>query len=643
MANTFQKPRHKKRFCAWFFAFLLLGCDAQNQPQPPTLPEKTNDAPIAKRTLPDLSAKTVITTSTIAIKNHAQYTNLKHLPYANPHAPKGGVLTMSAQGTFNSLNPFIDEGTPATGAFYLYDTLMTGSLDEAFVLYPQLAQAVTYDENDGSWVIYHLNPQARFWDGSKVHAIDVKATFDAILTDGLMTWRSFLTGIEHIDALDDERVIFYFDKSANPNLFANVGLMPVFAKSSIEQNFHRVSLTPLMGSGAYQVGKIDPARAIEYVRDPNYWAADGQAGVMANVGRFNFDVIKFNYYQDDLVALEALRAGQFNFRTEYDIRHWANFHPTAQSINLTKQKIPHSNPVTMQGLVMNIRRDKLADKRIRQALLFAFDWEWANQRLFYGEYQRLTSFFHGSVLAAVGQPSAKELTILQSLSLNDDEQSALAGITKLPISQADGINRDNLLQARQLLQRAGCYYVDGKLYTADGERFNLEILIQDDKHTAMLLAYLHHLKRLGIDARLRKLDASGYLHKKRHFDYDMIIDNFLQGNSPAAEQAYLWGSKAADEIGSQNSIGIKSPAIDEIITQLTHADERDDIISLTKVLDRLLLAGNYIIPFGGQSTTNVLYHGIRPPDRLPQASIGLDYWYVDTHNDSSAPHKSSHP
>lgn len=594
------------------------------EPEPPISAQNSQSAP---RALPDWHAKTVITTSAIAINNIAQYTALGHLPYANPNAPQGGELSMMATGTFNSLNPFIDVGVPVAGTFYLYDTLMTGSLDETNVLYPQLAEKLTYDPNDGSWVIYHIHPQARFWDGTPVRADDVKATFETILASGLMSWRIFLAGIEHIQALDDQRVLFYFADDAPKNMYANVGLMPVFAKKDLHR-FNQVSLEPLMGSGAYRLGSLDPARAITYVKDPNYWGKE----VMANRGRFNFQTIKFVYFQDETLAQEAFLAGQFNFYAVYDDKVWATFLPNKAQSNTTliiKRTLPNNNPATMHGLVMNLRRPLFTDKRVRQALNLAFDWAWINEHLLYGEQVRLESFFYGSPLMATGKPSPKEQQILQSLPLNADELSALTGVPALPVSDGDGFNRVNLLKARRLLLESGFVYRDGVLVDKEGNRAEFDIIIDDDKYQALLLAYQRQLTRLGFSVRIRRMDKASFLTKKRHFDYDMIIDRFMQGNAPGAEQAYLWGSASAKEVGSQNTIGIQSQALDRVIDKLTHAKDRQEVILYAKVLDRLLLAGEYMIAWGSPSANKVLYYNhISPPPILPASAIGLDYWHI---------------
>lgn len=644
------RPRAKRLFGSWFLFYTIMasaviagcaddstGADKQTADVAPVKSSADDALDLSAEKLPpnirqNHLAKGVVTSTVLTVNNDAKYANATHLPYANPDAPKGGVLSMSAIGMFNSLNSFIDQGVPATGTFYLYDTLMAGSLDESYVLYPQLANAVTHNPDDGSWIIYHIHPDARFWDGSAVTADDVKATFEAILTKGLMSWRGFLGGIDAIEVLDSHRVKFYFNQMASADLGASVGLMPVFAKSDIEKRFDQVSLVPLMGSGAYQLELAEPSRRVRYVRDPNYWGRE----LMVNRGRFNFDTIEYQYFADDAVAFEAFKTGQYRFRIETDIKRWATFDNTARSSAIQKASIINQNPVLMQGLVMNLRRPLFRDKRVRQAMNLAFDFEWTNRQLLYGEYQRLDSYFFGSALQAKGAPSSDELAVLQALPLNQDEQSAIKGVPNQPVSNGDGINRTNLLKARALLLDAGLSYHNGKLHDKDGQVVRLEILAQDDKYQAVLLPYIAHLKRLGIDARLRRMDSSSYLHAKRAYDFDMIIDSFMQGNSPGAEQGYLWGSKSADEAGNQNTIGIKSAAIDSVIDKLSKATSRDETILYAKVLDRLLLAGEYMIPWYGKNTTDVMYYqGYQHPSTPPSSSIGLDYWWYQPPKDTT--------
>lgn len=573
---------------------------------------------------------TPITVTTLAHNSEAMYVKADHLPYANPEAPKGGTLSLSALGTFNSANPWMTTGIAMSGTGYLYDTLMTSSLDESYVLYPQLAEKVTYDPDDTSWVIYHVNPKARFWDGTPVTSVDVKATFDALLSKGPMHIRSYLSNIDNIEVVDKYKVKFNFKSDDNKEVLLTVGQFPVFAKPSIDKYFDILTLKPLMGSGPYKISNIQEGQSVTYMRDPNYW---GQS-IMANKGRFNFDIIKYIYYGDEETTLEGFKIGQFQFRQESSARKWATAYtfPAVKAELIKKEEIVTKTPVVMQGIVMNLRHKIFNDIRVRQALSEAFDFELMNKTLFYGQYERLNSYFHGSELAATGKPNAKELAVLNPLlpKLEPIQRQKVLSEWRLSQSGGQGYHREALLRARQRLLEAGFYYQDMRLYQPDGQPAKIEILILDDKLSRVLLPYIRNLKRLGFDASIRLVDGPQYLERLRRFDYDMIIGGFPQSLSPGSEQSYLWGSAAADELGNRNYSGIKNEAIDEVIAKLTVASNRDEIVLYTKVLDRLLRAGYYMVPMYGTTRTRVAYwNKYRHVQDLPDNAIGLDYWWVD--------------
>ena len=576
------------------------------------------------------SMATPITTTALGHNSTAKYADVPFMPYANPNAPTGGTLSLDARGTFNAANKWMTTGVAMIGTDYLYDTLMTGSLNEAFTMYPQLATSVTYDPDDSSWIIYHINPAARFWDGTPVTSSDVKATYEALLTKGPMFVRSYLGDIKEVQALDKHQVKFIFSSDDNKEILLTVGQFPVFAKSSIDANFEKISLTPLMGSGPYQLGRVDVGRSVTYVRDPNYW---GRA-LMVNRGRYNFDKIKFVYYQSDEIAFEGFKSGQYRFRPENKASNWAtayNFRAVKAGL-INKESITSENPVPMQGLVMNIRRPIFQDIRVRQALTAAYDFEWMNKTLFHGQYERLQSFFHGSELAATGTPSADEMQVITPLlpQLEPLQRQAVLDKWQLPTSDGSGFNREGLLKARQLLLTAGFYYQDMKLYQPNGQRADIEILMTGDTMGRVLLPYIRNLQRLGFDAKLRQVDGPQYYERMRGYDYDMTVDVFAQSLSPGTEQAAFWGSVAADEAGNNNTIGIKNAAIDSVITKLSDAKSREEIILYTHVLDRLLRAGHYLVPLYGKSTTNVAYwNQYRHAKNLPTNAVGVDYWWVD--------------
>lgn len=571
-----------------------------------------------------------ITVTALAQNSSASYTGVTHLPYANPKAPKGGTLSLAAIGTFNSANPWMTTGVAMSGTQYLYDTLMTSSLDESFVIYPQLAEKVTYDPDDTSWVIYHIHPKAKFWDGTPVTSDDVKATFDALLTKGPMHIRSYLGSIDRVEALDKHRAKFYFKSDDNKEILLIVGQFPIFGKDSVDKYFDTLTLKPLLGSGPYKIAKLQEGRSVTYQRDPNYWGQN----IMANKGRFNFDFIKYIYYGNEETALEGFKVGQYQFRQESVARKWAtayNF-PAVKAGLINKEEIVTTTPVVMQGIVMNLRHDIFSDIRVRQALTEAFDFELMNKTLFYNQYERLDSYFYGSELAATGKPDSQEMAVLRPLlpKLEPIQRQAAVQEWQLAKSDGQGYHREALLRARQKLLDAGFYYQDMKLYQPNGELAKLEILLGSDKLSRVFLPYVRNLKRLGFDASIRLVDQPQYLERLRRFDYDMIMASFPQSLSPGSEQSYLWGSASADEIGNNNYSGIKNEAIDEVIAKLTYAKSREEIVLYTKVLDRLLRAGYYIVPMYGTSRTRVAYWDkYRHVEDLPDNAIGIDYWWVD--------------
>ena len=585
---------------------------------------------MAASALPLFAIAAPITTTALGHNSTAKYTQVSHLPYANPNAPIGGTLSLEARGSFNAANKWMTTGVPMIGTDYLYDTLMTGSLDEAFTMYPQLATSATFDPDDTSWIVYHLDPKARFWDGTPVTSSDVKATYEALLTKGPMFVRSYLGGIKSIETLDKHRVKFNFASSDNKEILLTVGQFPIFAKSSIDKDFEKISLTPLMGSGPYKLGRVEAGRSVSYVRDPNYWGWQ----VMANRGRFNFNTIKFIYYQSDEIAFEGFKAGQYRFRSESKAANWAtgyNF-PAVKAGFIKKEDIPSANPVAMQGLVMNQRRKIFQDIRVREALTLAYDFEWMNKTLFHHQYERLQSYFHGSELAATGTPSTAELAVLSPLldKLEPIQRRAVLAPWQSPKSDGSGFNRENLLAARKLLLSAGFFYKNMQLYQPDGKRAAIEILLSDEKLARVILPYSRNLERLGFVVQLRQVDNAQYYERMRRYDFDMTVEQFLQSLSPGTEQAAYWGSAAADEAGNNNTMGIKNAAIDAVIAKLGNAKNRDEIILYTKVLDRLLRAGHYLVPLYGKTTTTVAYWDeYRHMDELPSNAIGIDYWWSD--------------
>lgn len=610
--------------------------------------------------MPSAQAK-IITAPSFQLSAHAE---VAHLPFANPLAKKGGTLSLAAQGSFDSLNPFIDKGVAAQGSFYLYDSLMASSLDELGVSHPQLAEQVTFDDTDDSWVIFHIHPKARFWDGSPVTAADVQATFEMILAEGRVSWQSYLSGIETMTVLDDRRIKFTFAKGQGETLRGAVAAMPIFSKKNLKENFSKPSLTPLMGSGAYQVDKVVAGRSVSYVRNPDYW---GWA-LMVNVGRFNFDYIRYQYYHSDAVALEAFKAGQYLFHIEKNAKLWAHAHklPQVKSGDVLQRVITDANPIPFYGLMINTRKAPLDDIALRQALVMAFDFDWTNRALLYGQKQRLSSYFQGSALQAPSQTETALDDLLTRLPLSQAERHALKSPMQVVTSAR---HRSALLNARRHLLSAGYHFKQGQLFDKRGQAVTLEILVSDDSLNRVLLPYLSNLARLGIRARIRQMDKAGFYERRREFDFDMTPTLIYQGNQPSHEQAYLWGSQAAFEHGSQNLAGVRSAAVDALIALLSAkpspAQSNQSKPEQTKpkqtrtkpntaksniaksqnqlpdasnhrlyvqALDRLLMAGAYAVPLYADAGTQLLYDKrYQPPTLMPRYALGLDYWWwMDT-------------
>ncbi len=575
-----------------------------------------------------------VTQNYLAHNSTSDFADKSHMPYANPNAPKGGILSMKASGTFNSAKAWTTKGVAMAGTNYLYDNLMSGSLNEAFTMYPLLAEKVTFDPEDKTWIVYHINPKARFWDGSEVTASDAKATFDALLSKGPMYIRNYLQGIKKVEALDKYRVKFYFADDNNHEMLLTVGQFPVFKQSSIEEGFETVNLTPLIGSGPYRLHKVEGGRSVVYKRDPNYWGRD----LMINRGRFNFDLIKYVYYQSEEIAFEGFKAGQYQFREENKSRNWATAYdfPAVKAGKVKKEQIDNRNPMAMQGLVMNLRRPLFQDVRVRQALTDAFDFEWMNQALFYNQYVRANSYFQNSELEATGTPSTKEMAIIKKIKplIPADYYQRVLQQWQLPTTNGKGYNRQQLLSARRRLLDAGFYYQDMHLYTPRGERAKFSILLPAGTAlNRVILPYIRNVKRLGFDVQIIEVDTPQYIERLRKFDFDMVTSVYAQSLSPGNEQISYWGSETADQEGNRNLAGIKNPAIDKVIDGLIKAKNREEIILHTKVLDRLLRAGYYLVPMYNKTTFDLAYWQQYKHATPPTNAIGIEYWWVDKNAD----------
>ncbi len=560
-----------------------------------------------------------------------KYAQLKAMPYANPNAPKGGVLSQSSLGTFDNLNSMNGKGSSTEGVNYLFDSLMDRSLDEPRVMYPLLAEKVSYDPDHLQSITFHLNPKARFNNGQPLTAEDVKFTFDTYQTKANLGFQMYLSDLARTEVLSRHQVKFIFKSKHNVEMPLIVASLPIYSKLDWKnKDFSRVTLHPIVGSGPYMLERIDAGRSITYKRSPDYWAKD----LAVNKGRYNFDRLKYVYYRNLEVSFEGFKSRQFNLYEEKNIRNWVtSYHfPAAKAGLVKKYKARLATPLDIQSLVFNIRRAPLNDIHLRQALTYAYDFEWQNKALFFNQNQRLQSYFDNTDLAATGRPSAAELNILKPYlaQLNPLMQQGVLADWRYPVSDASGFNRNNLLIAQKLLKAAGYVIRDGKLYDRTGKAIQIELLMQQENPQRELMPFVRNLKRLGIQVNLRQVDVPQYMERIRRQDFDMMVLKLPQTLTPGKEQAQFWGSAAADEAGNYNYSGIKNPVIDQMIEKIVRAKTREEVVLYTRVLDRLLRAGYYqILTYGKPERWFAYWDIYQQPSVKPKLSVGWEYWWVD--------------
>ncbi|WP_326519164.1 extracellular solute-binding protein [Acinetobacter sp. CAAS 2-6] len=571
------------------------------------------------------------TTPYIALHTQPRYSGLAALPYANPKAPKGGLLSTASMGTFDNLNSMNGKGSSTEGVNYLFDSLMDSSLDEPGVLYPLLAEKVTFDPEKTKFVIFHLNPKAHFSNGQPLTAQDVKFTFDTYQSKANPGLQMYISDLAKTEVLSKYQVKFHFKSDNNSEMPLILATLPIYSKQDWQgKDFSRISMQPILGSGPYVIDRIDAGRSITYKRNPNYWGKD----LIINRGRYNFDKIKYVYYRNLDIAFEGFKSGQYTLHEEMTARKWVTEYrfPAVTAGMVKKYRFQHHNPIATQSFIFNTRRSPFQDIRLRQALTYAYDFEWQNKALFYGQYRRLQSYFSNSELEARGTPSAAEMQILKPLlpGLPPLQRQGVMLNWKYPVSDASGFNRNNLLVARQMLLDAGYPIRGGQLYDRQGKPIQIEFLIHQDGLQRTLMPFVRNLKKLGIMVNIRQVDLPQYIERMRRFDFDMTTGVMPQSLTPGNEQAQLWGSAAADQVGNFNYAGIKSPAIDQVVQSVIRAPNRQQLVIRTRVLDRLLRAGYYQIPTYGKGENWLAYWNMyRQPQIKPKLSTGIDYWWVD--------------
>ena len=578
----------------------------------------------------NLLAKTNISHA-IAMHGEPKYDqNFISVEYVSNNAEKGGNIVRSAIGTYDTFNPFTLKGTSAAGIGLLYESLTVGSSDEAFTEYGLLAKSIEWPD-DRSWVTFTLRDEAKWHDGKKITSDDVVWTFNTLMEKGHPFYKYYYGDVSEVIKITENKVKFEFSTNTNKELVLIVGQLPVLPKHYWEnKNFEETTLDVPIGSGPYKVKSFDAGRSITYELDMDYWGFENNI-VPIKVGKDNMGSIRYDYYKDRGVEREAFKSGEIDFFSENTSKEWATgYDIDAVTEGLIKKElIPHENPQGMQAFAFNTRKDIFADKRVRKALSFAFDFEWTNKNLFYGAYKRTDSFFENSELASSGLPSQAELAYLNPY-IDQLPKEIFNEEYSNPKTDGSGFIRNELQEATKLLQEAGWKLRDGKLENSNGEPFEFEILLVSPAFERIVLPFIDNLEKLGINASLRTIDSSQYQKRIESFDFDMVVFTFSQSLSPGNEQRNFWSSGAADTNGSRNVIGIKNNVIDLLIENLINAKDREDLITISRALDRVLLWNYYVIPQWHISAYRVLYWDMfDQPKQKPKYSLGFDTWWVN--------------
>ena len=561
--------------------------------------------------------------------------SFNHFDYVNPDAPKGGRARLFSIGSFDSLNPYTFKGN-ATGLIgQTMDSLMTSSFDEASSEYGLIAEAVRMPD-DFSSVTFKLRPEARFHDGSPVTPEDVIWSMSE-LKKSHPAYNFYYKNVTSGEKTGDLEVTFRFSESGNRELPQIVGQLPVLSKAwwtgkndkGETRNLSETTLEPPLGNGAYKVASVKPGRSISLEKVDDYWGKD----LPVNRGSNNFDELFTAYYRDSTVALEAFKGDEYDFRVESSSKDWATAYdfPAVKRGDVIKEEITLKNSQGMQSFAFNIRRKKFADARVRQAFNLAFDFEWANENLFFGQYVRTNSYFSNSELAATGTPGDAELEVLEPLKDKLPPEVFTTEYTN-PVYGSQKNKRNNLRAAAKLLQEAG-WKVDAKqvLRNAQGEAFSVEFLLVSPLFERIVLPYVQQLKLLGIQTTVRTVDDSQYTRRTQTFDFDIVVGSWGQSLSPGNEQRDFWGSASAQRNGSRNLIGIKNEAIDQLIDKVIFARDRAGLVAATKALDRALLWSHYVVPMWHIPYQRVAYwNRFGKPAIQPEHSIGFpSVWWFD--------------
>jgi len=574
-----------------------------------------------------------------ALVGEPQYPpDFPHFDYVNVDAPKGGTLRLSETGSFDTLNPILPKGETATGLGLVYESLTTSSLDEISADYGLLAEALRYPD-DYAWVEYRLREGARWHDGEPVTADDVVWSFNQ-LVELNPTQRFYYQHVVGAEAVDARTVRFTFDELNNkelPHIVGQVLVMPEhwWTGTDAQGNQRDIAsstLEPPLGSGPYRITDVSPGSTVTFSRVEDYWGAE----VPVNVGKFNFGEISYTYFRDRDVEFQAFKAGEFDYWSENEAKRWATAYdfPAVEEGRIKREVLENEYRTRgiLVGFVPNLRREMFQDRRVRRALNMAFDFETLNETIFFGQYERVDSFFYGTPLAHEGAPEGRELEILEQVR-DQVPPEVFEGEYVNPVAGDQQALRANLREAVGLFREAGYELRDGRMVDAEtGEPFEFELLLNGPIIERVALPYAEDLRKIGVTMNVRSVEPSQFVTRLRARDFDMIYSGWAQSLSPGNEQFDYFGSRAADREASRNFGGIADPAIDALIEEVVFAEDRDRLIDATRALDRVLMANQYVIPSYTARNSRIAYwNRFDHPDPLPTYSIGFPtIWWYDT-------------
>nr|WP_218837361.1 extracellular solute-binding protein [Gilliamella apicola] len=552
--------------------------------------------------------------------------NFEHLEYVNPNAPKGGIIKLAEIGSFDNFNRYASRGAPEKNSGALYDTLFTNTADDITSFYPLIATSITYSDSY-RWAEVLINPNARFQDDQPITAEDVEFTFHKFMTEGVPQYKVYNQGVT-VKALDTYRVRIELPKSDREKLFSFVGSMRVIPKHFWQNlNFSEPLTTPPVGSGPYYISDYKMGQYVIYQRNPNYWAKD----LPVNKGLDNFDEKRIEYYMDSSIALEAFKAGEYDFRGESQPKNWFTQYQGHyfDTNDIIKQEKPIKTATDTRWLAFNLQKDLFKDIKVREAITLAFDFEWLNRAYYYNSYKRPTSFFENTIYAAKGISTEQELKWL-NIYKDIIPERAFGDTYSLPRSDGMGFNRENLLKATQLLNQAGWKIENGVLVNAQTKQpFEFELIAYLGEDIKYAIPFQQSLAQLGIKMKITLLDSAQHLRRMRERDYDMMARNYGAVNYPTSDLMILWGSEYLNS--SWNGSGLHNQAIDGIIAEITkNVDNQEALIPLGRALDRILTQEYPMIPMWYNSQTFYAYwNKFGQPDIQPTYAIGVDSWWYD--------------